>query len=77
MLIGDLVRYKNSTFLATRMHEVHYGLVVDIRGPESSFWRDRTVKVRWGSKEDRLRGGWYNPTSLEVIKETNSDYQGS
>ena len=62
---GDLVRYKNSEFVTTRVHEEFVGLVLAVR--HRPLGRDRTVLVKWNSKEERFKEMWLDSNALEVI----------
>ena len=68
MKVGDLVRYKNSEFVSTRVHETLIGLVLDVR--LRPLGEDRTVLVEWNTKEQRFKQMWHDSSSLEVINES-------
>lgn len=67
--IGDLVRYKNAEFVTTRVHERFVGLVLEVR--HRPLGRDRTVLVKWNSKEERFQQMWMDCSALEVIDADN------
>ena len=69
MKVGDLVRYKNAEFVTTRVHEEFVGLVVKNEPHRNNT--DRTVCVKWNSKELRFRMLWHNPETLEIIKKSS------
>ena len=67
---GDLVRYRNSEFVTTRVHETLVGLVLEIRQRQRDL-QNRKVLVRWNCKEERFRQMWHDSSALEVVDELN------
>ena len=63
---GDLVKYRNSEFVNTRVHEGFVGLVLAVRS--RPLGDDRTVLVKWNSREERFNEMWLDSSALEVIK---------
>ena len=64
--VGDLVRYKNGEFVTTRVHERFVGLVLEVRN--RPLGRDRTVLVKWNSREERFQQMWMDCSALEVVE---------
>ena len=63
--VGDLVRYRNAKFVTTRVHEQFVGLVLKVRN--RPLGRDKTVLVKWNSREERFNQMWLDSSALEVI----------
>ena len=64
--VGDLVRYRNAEFVTTRVHEQFVGLVLKVR--HRPLGRDKTVLVKWNSREERFNQMWLDSSALEVIE---------
>lgn len=64
--VGALVRYRNAEFVTTRVHEQFVGLVLEVRS--RPLGRDKTVLVKWNSREERFNQMWLDSSALEAIE---------
>jgi hypothetical protein len=66
MRIGDLVRYRKSEFVTTRVYETFVGLVIKVT--DSDHPVSNTRCVRWYGGQTKTL--WHRPEDLEVINES-------
>ena len=62
MNIGDLVKFKNTSFFVTRAHNQCVGVIVEKKGAD-------LCKVKWNIPEERFQQMWHNVSCLEIVTE--------
>ncbi len=63
---GDLVRYKKSEFVTTRVYKTFVGLVIKVI--DSDHPVSSTHRVRWSGGQTKTL--WHRPEDLELINES-------
>ena len=68
MKAGDLVKYRKSEFVTTRVYETFVGLVIDVHVWGGQHPVSNTHRVRWSGGQTKTL--WHRPEDLEVISES-------